>query len=412
MNAYLPSSPHPALAFVDWQEVTIFSTVAVVLGLIIRIWMIEQTHGKIREVLEKRVAQRTGELERSFRLTKHVVTSVSEAIIVTDEFGRADLVNPAARRLFGIAMDHDETNDARRVLDESYPEIHELISTHSDDIAQRRSFTIDVDTSNEKKILEISAAPLDGPLHGNVLVIRDITSALSLLEMKTRFISIVSHEIRTPLTSLAGSLDLLDAGVVGVLPTQAAELVNVAQESTSRLVRLVNDVLDLDRLESQRVDLTLGEQTSDTLIAEVFRTLQPQASRKRVRLVAEPAPDTFVADHDRIVQVLLNLIQNALKFSPPSSTIVVASLRVKNEIQFVVDDEGRGIPADALDGIFEPFAQVETSDDRRNSGTGLGLAISRGIIHRHRGRIWAENRIPVGSRFIFTLPLLPKELCS
>jgi signal transduction histidine kinase len=227
--------------------------------------------------------------------------------------------------------------------------------------------------------------------------------------MKTRFISIVSHEIRTPLTSLAGSLDLLDAGVVGVLPTQAAELVNVAQESTSRLVRLVNDVLDLDRLESQRVDLTLGEQTSDTLIAEVFRTLQPQASRKRVRLVAEPAPDTFVADHDRIVQVLLNLIQNALKFSPPSSTIVVASLRVKNEIQFVVDDEGRGIPADALDGIFEPFAQVETSDDRRNSGTGLGLAISRGIIHRHGGRIWAENRSPVGSRFIFTLPLLPKE---
>ncbi|MEY3054638.1 MAG: Sensor protein kinase WalK, partial [Actinomycetota bacterium] len=285
----------------------------------------------------------------------------------------------------------------------------ELISTHSDDIARRRSFTIDVDTSNEKKILEISAAPLDGPLHGNVLVIRDITSALSLLEMKTRFISIVSHEIRTPLTSLAGSLDLLDAGVVGVLPTQAAELVNVAQESTSRLVRLVNDVLDLDRLESQRVDLTLGEQTSDTLIAEVFRTLQPQASRKRVRLVAEPAPDTFVADHDRIVQVLLNLIQNALKFSPPSSTIVVASLRVKNEIQFVVDDEGRGIPADALDGIFEPFAQVETSDDRRNSGTGLGLAISRGIIHRHGGRIWAENRSPVGSRFIFTLPLLPKE---
>ncbi|MEY3054331.1 MAG: hypothetical protein RL550_854, partial [Actinomycetota bacterium] len=157
MNAYLPSSPHPALAFVDWQEVTIFSTVAVVLGLIIRIWMIERTHGKIREVLEKRVAQRTGELERSFRLTKHVVTSVSEAIIVTDEFGRADLVNPAARRLFGIAMDHDETNDARRVLDESYPEIHELISTHSDDIARRRSFTIDVDTSNEKKILEISA---------------------------------------------------------------------------------------------------------------------------------------------------------------------------------------------------------------------------------------------------------------
>ena len=409
MNAHIPSSPHPAVAFVDWQGIAIFSTVVVVVGLIVRIWSIERTHGRIRDVLEKRVAQRTAELERSFRLTKHVVNSVSEAIIVTDETGRADLVNPAARRLFGITMDHDETDDARRILDEFYPEIHEVISTHRDDIAQRRSFTIDVDTSNEKKILEISAAPLNGPLHGNVLVIRNITSALSLLEMKTRFISIVSHEIRTPLTSLAGSLDLLDAGVVGVLPTHAAELVNVARESTSRLVRLVNDVLDLDRLESQKVDLTMSEQTPDVLLAEVFRTLQPQANKKRVRLIAEPTPEIFVADHDRIVQVLLNLVQNALKFSPPSSTVIVSTRPAGNEIRFVVDDEGRGIPEDALDGIFEPFAQVETSDDRRNSGTGLGLAISRGIIHRHGGRIWAENRSPVGSRFIFTLPLLPKE---
>jgi signal transduction histidine kinase len=89
--------------------------------------------------------------------------------------------------------------------------------------------------------------------------------------------------------------------------------------------------------------------------------------------------------------------------------VIVSTRPAGNEIRFVVDDEGRGIPEDALDGIFEPFAQVETSDDRRNSGTGLGLAISRGIIHRHGGRIWAENRSPVGSRFIFTLPLLPKE---
>jgi PAS domain S-box-containing protein len=398
----------------SWRWVIIVATVGVVAvsALIVRIWAIERSHRRIRAVLEKRVAHRTGELERAYRLTQHVVTSVSEAIVVVDVDGRADLVNPAARSLLGIGLDNDDMIAACLELDTKHPEMHELLISHVDDTAHRRTFTIDMEILGQYKILEVSAAPLDGPLHGYVYVLRDVTTALSLLEMKARFVSIVSHEIRTPLTSLAGSLDLLDAGIVGEIPTRASELIEVARESTSRLVRLVNDVLDLDRLESQRIDLTLSEQTSNDLFVEVFRAMQPLAAKNGVRLVADPTCESFRADHDRVIQVLLNLVQNALKFSPPSSTVIVSSRRHDDEIRFSVEDEGRGIPACDLETIFEPFTQVDTSDDRRDSGTGLGLTISRGIVLRHGGRIWAENRTPVGSRFVFTLPIHPEETFS
>ena len=390
------------------------SVVAVfaVASLILRIWSIERSHRRIRTVLEKRVAQRTGQLERAFRLTEHVVTSASEAIVVVDVEGHADLMNPAARKLLGIDSHDGDLTAGCRDLDAKHPDLRRALRRHVDDIANRRTFTIDIEILGEKKVLEVSAAPLDGPLHGHVYVMRDVTTALTFLEMKARFVSIVSHEIRTPLTSLAGSLDLLDAGVVGQLPSRAAELVDVARESTSRLVRLVNDVLDLDRLESQRIDLTLTEQTADALFVEVFRAMQPMATKNGVRLVADPSDVHFRADHDRVIQVLLNLVQNALKFSPPSSTVLVSSRRFDDEIRFSVEDEGRGIPRTAIEQIFEPFTQVDTSDDRRDSGTGLGLTISRGIVHRHGGRIWAENRLPVGSRFVFSLPLRPEETLS
>lgn len=395
-----------------WVIYVAVGAVVVVTVLLLRIWSIERSHRKIRLVLEKRVAQRTGELERAFRLTEHVVTSASEAIVVDDMNGRADLVNPAARKLLGIESDDGDMRKSCRALDEAHPELRGLLAEHSDDIANRRTFTVEIDILGEKKFLEVSAAPLDGVLHGHVYVMRDVTTALTFLEMKARFVSIVSHEIRTPLTSLAGSLDLLDAGVVGQLPPRAAELVDVARESTSRLVRLVNDVLDLDRLESQRIDLTLTEQTSDALFVEVFRALQPLATKNGVRLLADASDEPFRADHDRVIQVLLNLVQNALKFSPPSSTVLVTSRRFGDEIRFSVEDEGRGIPRAAIEQIFEPFTQVDTSDDRRDSGTGLGLTISRGIVQRHGGRIWAENRQPVGSRFVFSLPIRPEESFS
>ena len=385
---------------------------AIIAFLALRIWSIERSHRRIRAVLEKRVAQRTRELEQAFLVTRRVVNAVTESIVVVDANGQATLANPAARELLGVDDRNHDDREVCRIFNRRHPELHDAMREHFGDSADEAPFSVDVEIDGRRRILEISGAPLDGPGSGRVYLIRDITEALNLLTMKNRFVSIVSHEIRTPLTSLAGSLDLLDAGVLGELPTRAADLISVARLSTARLVRLVNDVLDLDRLTSERVSLSPSWQSVDDLLVETVRTMQPLAAEHHVRLVAESSEEKVFADHDRIIQVLLNLVQNAVKFAPPSSMIVVSARRDGDETVFTVDDEGRGIPLDELERVFDAFTQIDTGDDRHDSGTGLGLTICRGIVQRHGGRIWAENRTPVGSRFVFTIPLPNEEMST
>ncbi len=378
----------------------VFALVAVVLW---RIAIVERSHRRIRDILEKRVLQRTRELERAYALSEHVVRSATEAIVVVDAEGRASLMNPPARRLLGIDESADDEETSRQFATR-YPNTHDFLVSKRADIDERHPITVTGDVGGRSRTLEVSGAPLNGTGNNFVFVIRDITDAVTLLEMKSRFVSIVSHEIRTPLTSLAGSLDLLDAGVLGDVPPRAADLVSVARRSTDRLVRLVNDVLDLDRLESDRITLCPTTQSTDDLLVETVRTMQPFADAHGVSLVAEGGSYDVCVDHDRIVQVLLNLVQNAVKFSSPGGAVTMSVSRTIEGVEFRIDDQGRGIPSHMLDKIFEPFTQVESSDDRRDSGTGLGLTISRGIVRRHGGRLWAENREPNGARFRFVIP--------
>lgn len=378
----------------------VFTLVALFLW---RIAVIERSHRRIRDILEKRVLQRTRELERAYALSEHVVRSASEAIVVVDTDGRACLVNPPARRLLGI--DESAVDDeASRQFGTKYPQAHDFLVANRAEIDERHPITVTGDVCGRSRTIEVSGAPLNGTGNYFVFVIRDITDAITLLEMKSRFVSIVSHEIRTPLTSLAGSLDLLDAGLLGDVPPRAADLISVARKSTDRLVRLVNDVLDLDRLESDRITLCRTNQSTDDLFVETIRTMQPFADAHGVSLMADGGPYDVCVDHDRVVQVLLNLVQNAIKFSPAGATVTMSVSRTVDGVEFTVDDRGRGIPSHMLERIFEPFTQVESSDDRRDSGTGLGLTISRGIVRRHGGRLWAENLEPSGARFRFVLP--------
>lgn len=391
-----------------WMILIVTVGIATVSALSARIWSIERSHRRIRSVLEKRVFLRTKELERAYEMTEHVVNAVKEAIVVVDPRGEAVLVNPAAQAMLEIDRSSDDSRQICRVFNERFPDLRNFMREHVEGASGKTSVTIRTDVSGRRRVLEVLGTPLDGPDEGHVYVVRDITDALSFLEMKSRFVSIVSHEIRTPLTSLSGSLDLLDEGVLGALPDRAADLVSIARSSTDRLVRLVNDVLDLDRLESQRLTLSPTWVSIDELFVETLRTMQPFSTKHGVRLLADSANGhlngkVFV-DQDRIVQVLLNLVLNAIKFAPASSTILVSARRRHDEVEFRVDDEGRGVPQSELESIFEPFTQIETTDDRRDSGTGLGLAICRGIVERHGGRIWAENRVPTGTRFVFTIP--------
>ncbi len=228
--------------------------------------------------------------------------------------------------------------------------------------------------------------------------------------VKDEFLSIVGHELRTPLTSIRGSLGLLEGGVLGELPQDAANMVSVAVLNTDRLVRLVGDILDIERMTAGGLLLEPAPTQAQELVEQSLQVLQASADAAGVRLSCEVEPIAVMADADRVVQVLVNLVGNAVKFSAPGSTVRVAVRRNGRCAIFSVADSGRGIPVDRLEGVFERFRQVDASDAREKGGTGLGLPIARGIVDRHGGRIWAESREGVGSTFRFTLPIAVEDL--
>ncbi len=238
----------------------------------------------------------------------------------------------------------------------------------------------------------------------------DVTHRDRVERMKNEFIAVVSHELRTPLTSIHGSLGMLASGLLDNQPAKAKRLVEIAAHSTKRLVRLINDILDIERIESGKVKMVGAIWNVSDLIATAIDTVQPLADKAGVGLTTQPISENICVDADRIVQTLTNLLSNAIKFSPPGSTVVCAVEREPEYVRFEIRDRGRGIPADKLESIFERFQQVDSSDARNHEGTGLGLAICRSIVQQHSGQIWAESVLSEGSTFCFRLSALKYEV--
>jgi PAS domain S-box-containing protein len=259
---------------------------------------------------------------------------------------------------------------------------------------------------------EMWAAATVSAVHGSeegsilgLVMVSDISQRKQVERLKDEFVSVVGHELRTPLTSIRGSLGLIDAGVVGAISAEASQMIGVAITNTDRLVRLINDTLDAERMEAGRSELDLTAVAGASLVQQALTVVQATADAAEITVTCELADVDVWADADRIVQTLVNLFGNAIKFSPRGAEIQVA-LRDDGEVaDFVVSDLGRGIPPDQLESVFERFRQVDGSDAREKGGTGLGLAIARGIVEQHGGRIWAESGQGIGTTFHFTLPL-------
>jgi signal transduction histidine kinase len=227
-------------------------------------------------------------------------------------------------------------------------------------------------------------------------------------EIKRQFVSVVSHELRTPLTSIKGSLQMLDSGLLGPLEADQQELVTMAVANADRLGNLVNDILDLERLDSGRMPLEPATVAATTLARDGVEGIRGAAEAAGVRLATDlPADGTPVdvhVDPHRMLQVLTNLLGNAIKFSERGSTITVSVRRVDSWVDIAVADHGRGIPADQLATVFDRFGQVESGDARREGGTGLGLAIAKEITERSGGTLTVESTLGVGSTFTIRLP--------
>ena len=245
----------------------------------------------------------------------------------------------------------------------------------------------------------------DGKVKGFFSMIDDITERKAIEQMKSEFISIASHEMRTPLTSIHGVVKLLCAGRLGELSEAGSKMAKMALRNSDRLVNLVSDILDLERMKSGRDEITKVDCNSTQSIERAIDTVSSMAKEKNIVLETNAKSNEFLGDRDRLTQALTNLLSNAIKFSPENSKVTIASRLEDDKILFSVTDRGRGIPADKLETIFERFQQVDASDSRKKGGTGLGLAICRHIIEQHGGKIWVESIYGKGSTFYFTIPL-------
>ncbi len=247
-----------------------------------------------------------------------------------------------------------------------------------------------------------------GTAVGVVVAFTDTTERSALDRMKDEFISTVSHELRTPLTSLRAALGLITGGSLDTRPQKLQQMLEIAAGNTDRLVRLVNDILELERIGSGKAELHCTLCSADDLFRRATILQQAEAAKVQIRITFNSHGVNVWADPDRILQTLANLVSNAIKFSPPGTEIHLRSRRIDaKEAVIQVCDQGRGIPEDKIESIFERFHQVDASDSRTMGGTGLGLAICRSIVHQHGGRIWATSSLGKSSTFHFTLPTRP-----
>jgi PAS domain S-box-containing protein len=360
-------------------------------------------------VRSKNAAERIAELNESLnRYKQTILDTAGEGIFGLDEHGVATFINPSAARLLNYGVDE---LIGRRVHDVIHPEGAESVGWAECGVCSSRlepcvraGKTAEFLTRDGKRLpIEYTSSTMGGGA-GVVVTFRDITERLAVQRMKDEFVSTVSHELRTPLTSIRGALGLLSGGLLGAISDRGQRMLDIAVTNTDRLVRLINDILDLERINSGTVELNRKVATAADIMRDAVDVVQTVADRASVKISFEPDHTVLWVDRDRIVQTLTNLMGNAVKFSPPGSTVRLSGAAVDDSFTFSVVDDGRGIPPEKLERIFDRFQQVDASDSRDKGGSGLGLAICRSIVVAHGGKIWAESGVGNGSAFRFTVP--------
>jgi PAS domain S-box-containing protein len=261
-----------------------------------------------------------------------------------------------------------------------------------------------------------------GQIGGIIILTEVISERVRANRIKNEFVSVVSHELRTPLTSIRGALGLLAGGVVGELPQKARDMIEIARKNSDRLVLLINDILDIEKIESGKMRFEMKPLAIRLLLENALDANRAYADELGARLELEmkdlDAQIEVLGDENRLQQVLSNLLSNACKFTPSGGAVRLQadSLQEKDALwlRITVSDEGPGVPTEFVPRLFEKFAQADSSSTRKQGGTGLGLAIARAIVEKHGGRMDYSPPLPgeVGARFFFTVPATKKGICK
>jgi two-component system, NtrC family, sensor histidine kinase KinB len=370
-----------------------------------------------------RMADRLRELRRSDmgkllvaqQTTEAVIDSLFDPVIVADDDGRVTRVNPAAERLFGAKADAlgkpiDAVTRDSRIAQSVADVLRSQAPAASEDAAATLPWAVD----GARRAFRIRSTPMkdaDDRLVGVVTLLEDVTHLSEVSRLKSEFIAAASHELRTPLTSVQMGIHLLLEGAPESLDERQRDILQVCREDTTRLDRLMRELLDLSKIESGAVTPHMAPVRPATLLNEAVNALRLQVEAKGIRLDVDAPPDLphVAVDRGQIERVIGNLVTNAMRATPGGGTIAVAAESRGGEVAVSVTDTGAGIPRDYLSTIFEPFVQVPHA---AGGGAGLGLTISRRIIEGHGGRLSVQSEPGRGSTFTFTVPLAGERQAS
>jgi two-component system phosphate regulon sensor histidine kinase PhoR len=328
-----------------------------------------------------------------------VLNQMTDGVLIANAEGRVELLNPSAERLFQI--------NKKNCIGRSIVEVlryHQLVELwRNTQKGERQTTTLEIGAQH--LFLQVIGIPLKTGYAGNTLILfQDLTQLRRLQTVRRDFISNVSHELRTPLASLKALAETLQEGALEDPPAASRFLLRMETE-IDNLTQLVNELLELSKIESGKVPLSFHRVQPCSLITNAYDRMTLQAERANLNLVIECDPNLppVFADPDRITQVLINLIHNAIKFTPPGGNITLSAYQDNQQIIIFVRDTGVGIAQKDLGRIFERFYKADQS--RTGGGTGLGLSIARHMIESHGGYIWAESQPEIGSTFYFSLPI-------
>jgi PAS domain S-box-containing protein len=345
---------------------------------------------------------------------KTIFDAAADGIVMIDKDGVILTVNPATSIIFGYEQGELEGRNVKELMPSPYRENHDqyianYIQRGETKVLGRRRETEGQRRDGSTFPVELMTTEMSiGQQRLFLGIVRDITEKKKIDRMKSEFVSTVSHELRTPLTSIKGALGLLESGVIEELSEKSHGLVSVAHKNAERLINLVNDILDFEKLRSDTITFDLKRLDISKLLEEAVIINQGFAEQHEVTFSSvDLTPGlTVLGDDDRLIQVVSNLLSNAAKFSPTGTNVEISAGRRGHRVRISVSDCGPGIPKEFRDHIFDRFTQADASDTRQKGGTGLGLSIAKAIIEKHGGTIGFESKHGVGTTFYFDLPEL------
>ena len=364
-------------------------------------------------------AERLGAMLRAqqeeYSKSQAILESIADGVVFHDPQGRVRLVNAAAGQILGARPETLQGQDIRSLLGAFDPAGREAVRLAMETVLKKQQpQSVQTTVQPEDRVVSAHLAPVvtaNGEMLGVVTVLRDVTREIEADRAKSEFVSTVSHELRTPMTSIKGYTDLLIMGTVGELNPQQQHFLEVIKGNADRLTALINDLLDISRIETGRLRLEIQPMQFQDVVSEVISSLRGKAEEKGLTLKTEVPEDlpVVMADRSRITQVLTNLADNAVRYTPEGGKVVVSASVAEATLLVHVRDTGIGISREEQGRIFERFYRSDDPRVQDTEGTGLGLAIVKSLVEMHGGRVWVQSELGKGSTFSFAIPLRGRQ---